>query len=301
MVGAAAPPKLEVVYRDPLLTNARLVAGTYATAAVPAGAVAVAVTTKTAARFGLHPGSRFQLGTPSGLVGLVVTAIITERGAASTFWAADITASKPSLNTPPRKPSYWAGGVLVDPGAFAAMQNAFGGPGLAMQWEYPLAVSGVTADQAQGLSDDLNRAIAVTPALTADLSPAAVTLTVSSPLAPELSAFLGTQAAIQTVLLLLFVSMIAVGSAVILVAATAIVARRAGELTMLRARGGSLRQVAALMLRGTAIAVIPAALAGAGLVIPLIPGPPGRPSVPPRCSAGRWPGSRCWPRWPARR
>jgi putative ABC transport system permease protein len=279
MAGAGAPPRLEVVYRNPLSTNARLVAGTYATTAVPAGAVAVAVTIKTAARFGLHPGSRLELRTPSGPVGLVVTAIITERGAASTFWADDITVGAPGFvaarPAPAGTPSFWAGGVLVDPGAFAAMQNAVGGSGLAMQWEYPLAVGGVNADQAQGLYDDLNRAAAVTPALTGDLSPAAGILTVSSPLAPELSAFLGTQAAIQTVLLLLFVSMIVVGAAVILVAATAIVVRRAGELTMLRARGGSLRQVAALMLRGTAIAVIPAALVGAGLAIALIPRTPG--------------------------
>jgi putative ABC transport system permease protein len=66
-----------------------------------------------------------------------------------------------------------------------------------------------------------------------------------------------------------------VGIAVILVAATAIAVRRAGELTMLRARGGSLRQVAALMLRGTAIASGPAALIGAGLALALVPGTPG--------------------------
>ena len=77
-------------------------------------------------------------------------------------------------------------------------------------------------------------------------------------------------------LLLLFVSMIVVGVAVILVAATTITARRADELTVLRARGGSLRQVAALMLRRTAIASVPAALVGAGLAIALIPGTSGQ-------------------------
>ena len=47
-------------------------------------------------------------------------------------------------------------------------------------------------------------------------------------------------------LLLLFVSLIVTGAAVILLAARMIVARRDGELTMLRARGGSLRQLAAV-------------------------------------------------------
>ena len=98
MAGAVLPPRLEVVYRDPLTANAQLVTGTYATAGVPAGAVGVAVTTQTAARFGLHPGSRLQLTAPSSLVTLDVTAIITERGAASTFWTADSTVGTPSLN-----------------------------------------------------------------------------------------------------------------------------------------------------------------------------------------------------------
>ncbi len=95
-------------------------------------------------------------------------------------------------------------------------------------------------------------------------------------MAQNLSAFLDTQAATQTVLLLLFVSMIVVGIAVILVASLTIAVRRADELTMLRARGGSLRQVAGLMLRGAAIAAVPAALIGAGLALVLVPGIPGQ-------------------------
>ena len=277
---AGGPPRLEVLYRDPLTSNARLVAGTYATTAGPAGVpgtVAVAVTTQTAARFGLHPGSRLQLTTPTGPVTLVVTAILRERGPASTFWTADPAAGTPSLVTPPAgRPPYWVGEVFADPGELAALQNTFSGPGLAMQWELPLAAGSVNADQAQGLYDDLNRATAATPALTGDLSAAATTLTVSSPLAQDLSAFLATQAAVQTVLLLLFVSMIVVGTAVILVAALTIAVRRADELTILRARGGSLRQVAALVLRHTAIVSVLAALVGAGLAIALIPGTSGQ-------------------------
>ena len=58
-------------------------------------------------------------------------------------------------------------------------------------------------------------------------------------------------------LLLLFVSLIVVGAAVILLAARMIVARRDVELTMLRARGGSLRQVAAVLVRAAVIAAGP--------------------------------------------
>jgi putative ABC transport system permease protein len=152
------------------------------------------------------------------------------------------------------------------------MQNAFSGPGLTMQWEYPLAVGGVNANQAQGLYADLNRATTVAPTLTGALAPAAGGLTVTSPLISNLSLFLGIQAGIETVLLLLFVSLIVISAAVILLAARMIVVRRDGELAMLRARGGSLRQVAAVMVRGALIAALPAALIGAGLAIAVIPG-----------------------------
>ena len=91
------PPKLEVLYRDPLTSNAQLTAGTYAGAAVPAGMVAVAATTQTAARFGLHPGSRLSVATPAGPVGLFVTAIVRERAPGSTFWTQDSTAGTPAL------------------------------------------------------------------------------------------------------------------------------------------------------------------------------------------------------------
>ena len=82
-----------------------------------------------------------------------------------------------------------------------------------------------------------------------------------------LSAFLDTQAAVQTVLLLLFVSLIVVGAAVILLAAGMIAVRRADELGLVRSRGASVRQVAALMLRSTAVVSVLAALAGVGLAV----------------------------------
>ena len=74
-------PKLEVLYRNPLTSNASLVAGSYAAGAEPAGTVAVAVTTQTAARFGLRPGSRVALVSPTGVITLAVTAILREQQA----------------------------------------------------------------------------------------------------------------------------------------------------------------------------------------------------------------------------
>ena len=60
----------------------------------------MAVTTQTAARFGLHPGSRLVLTAPLGPVELAVTAVVAERDAGSTFWTQDITVGMPSFVTP---------------------------------------------------------------------------------------------------------------------------------------------------------------------------------------------------------
>ena len=280
---AAAPPQLEVVYRDPFTRYAQLVAGSYSSGQAPAGAVAVAVTVPTAARFGLHPGSSLTLTTKTGPATLFVTAIVRMRDGGSTFWQQDTTIVRPSLEqlTLASAP-FWVGGVIADPDQLAAIQNVFGGIGLSMQWEFPLDVSGVNADQAQGLYQALNRATTTSPTLTA-LAPAATELAVTSPLIQDLAQFLGTQAAMETVLQLLFVSLIVVGAAVILLAARMIVARREVELTMLRARGGSLWQVAGLMLRGAVVAAGPGVLAGAALAIAVVPG--GGPST----SLDGWP------------
>jgi putative ABC transport system permease protein len=269
---AEAPPKMEVVYRDPFTRYAQLVAGSYSSGQAPAGTVAVAATVPTAARFGLHPGSRLTLTTKSGPVTLFVTAIVRVRDGGSAFWEQDTTIVQPSLEQLTLTSlAYWIGGVIADPDQLAALQNAFGGPGLEIQWEFPLDVANVNADQAQGLYQALNRATTTSPTLTA-LAPAAGELTVTSPLTQDLALFLGTQAAVKTVLLILFVSLIVVGAAVILLAARMIVARREGELTMLRARGGSLWQVAGLMLRGAMVAAGPGILVGAALAVAVIPG-----------------------------
>ena len=184
---SSTPPKLEVLYRNSLPSNAKLVAGSYSAGPERAGTVAVAVTPQTAARFGLHAGSRMTLVSPTGIITLAVTAIVRQQQAGSTFWTQDPLASQPSLATPARAPQYWAGGVFADPGQLAAMQTAFTGPGLEMNWEFPLAVSNLNADQAQGLANALNRATTVTLGLTGSLEPASDNLDVTSPLIADLT------------------------------------------------------------------------------------------------------------------
>ena len=266
-IGVDSPPIMEVVYRNALPANAQVVAGSYAHGAPPRGALAGTVTTQMAARFGLRPGSRVVLTIPTGPVKIVITAIVRIRGPNSSFWARDSTVGLPSLITGRGTCNCWGGSIFADPDQFVAMQRALGSSSIGIRWVYPLAVGGLGADGAQGLLNNLNRAATIPPGLTGDFAAAANTTTVTTPLVPVLSGFLDTQAAVQTVLLLLFVSLIVVGAAVILLAAGMIAVRRADDLGLLRSRGASVRQVATMMLRGTAIVAALAALAGAGLAV----------------------------------
>ena len=175
------------------------------------------------------------------------------------------------MSTPAQGKPFWTGAALADPGQLAAMQAAFAGPGVELSWEFPLALGGLNADQAQGLANDLNRATVTTLKLTGPLAQAANSLTVASPLTGDLSSFLTTAAGIGTVLLLLQISLIVIAAAVLLLAARVMVARRAGELAMLRARGGSLRQITGLMAGSAALAAIPGAVIGAAVAIAAVP------------------------------
>jgi putative ABC transport system permease protein len=266
-VAGAKPPKLEFGYRESLTANSRLVAGSLTPGpGFPAGALAVTATAATANRFGLRPGSRL---TVNGNV-VVVTGIIAPVDPGSVFWQFDVTAMVPAENDPQKAPQ-WIGEVLADPGQLGTMDAMFG-TYATVTWVYPVTLAQVNADQVQGLYNQLNRVNGLQPTLSGPLAVVANNVLVSSPLASPLLAFLQTQAAVLAVLLLLFVSLGAIGVAVVFMAARMIVDRRQDELIMLRARGASARQVGRGLARSAVLASVPAAVAGAVAAIAAVPG-----------------------------
>ena len=273
-ISGGVPPELEVIYRDTLTSNVTLVAGSFPPPSSLGQTLHIAVTVATAARFGLHPGSVLRLDVETIKVPVIVTAIVRPRGVTSAFWNVDAAAQAPSFNIPgPRTPPYWSGAVFADPGEFATMQSVFALLPMTIQWEFPLSLGGLQADQVPAVQHSLIRASGAAVTLSGDLAGAAVPLTVHAELLTQLTAFALTDTAVQQVLSLLFVSLTVVGAAVLLLAARINEARRAVELEMLRSRGASLRQLAALTLRGSGLACVPGALAGAGLAVLLTPGP----------------------------
>ena len=266
-------PRLSVIYRDPLTSNVTLVAGSFPPPGSLGRTLHIAVTTATAARFALHPGSVLKLAADSTDVPVIVTAIVRPTMPASAFWNVDSAAVAPSFNIPGQGPPYWSGAVFADPGEFAAMQTVFVLLPMQLVWEFPLRLGGLQAGQVPALERSLTHAAGAAVPMSGDLSGAVLPLTVHAELLTQLTAFGLTDTAVQQVLSLLFVSLTVVGVTVLLLAARIIAARRDVELEMVRSRGASLRQLTALTLRSSVLICVPAALAGAVLALLLTPGP----------------------------
>ncbi len=286
------PVQLEVTYRQPLLSHLRLVAGRLPVAAPaarpPAGtaggtaavtSLQVAVSAATAAQFGLHPGSRLSVSGPQlaatgrpSVITLEVTGIVAPRDPSSAFWQADPVVLTPVLITPGLAAPFWVGGVLAGTGEAAAVQRALGPGGLTMQWQLPLAFGSLNGQQAQAYHAALNRLATQAPGLSGDVGPVGGQLTVVPGPLPALTAFLGTAAAVDVLLWLLYVSLAVTAVVVLLLAARMVALRRSGELTLRRARGASVAQVAATTAFGAALPCAPAAVAGAVLAVLIVPG-----------------------------
>src|SRR6202042_997374 len=81
-------PQVEVLDRPELTSHAKLTTGS-GTGSVPPRDLPCAVSTATAARFGLRPGSRLVLDAPTGPVTLFITSTVAARDPASPFCGTD--------------------------------------------------------------------------------------------------------------------------------------------------------------------------------------------------------------------
>jgi putative ABC transport system permease protein len=275
LVGAT-PVKLEVDYRQPFYQHVRLVAGRFPASAGPQ-LFEVAVTSQTARQFGLQVGSKVRI-TGAGAAGnltLAVTGIVAPRDPATPFWTADPTIAAPelqnagSLSPPPT----WVGEVIAGPGEIDAVQRDFGIQGLNMQWTLPLQIGALGGQQARPLYDALNQLATQSMVLNGDVAPVADVLQASSTgLQQTVGGFITTADSVDTVLWLLYVSLVLAGVVALLLAARMVVLRRSAELAIRRARGASLWQLAGVTAGGAALACVPAAAIAVGLAVLVVPG-----------------------------
>jgi len=267
------PPQFEMTYRTELTRYSRIVAGR-----LPAGGgsaagqqalvqVQAAVTTTTAARFGLKVGTRLNAGPAQ----LVITGIIRPTNPASAFWSEDHVAATPVLTPGSSQPPYWIGAVFIGPGALPLIEAGIGTGEMLVTWVYTAALGQVTAGQASGLDANINSLVSSGATV---ITPAGnpVTVTVSSQIPSILSPFIAGENAVAAALELLYVSLTVIGAVVVLLGARLVAQRRAAEFTLMRARGAALHQLAWLVLRASVVIAAIAVAAAAVLAIGLTPG-----------------------------
>jgi putative ABC transport system permease protein len=281
------PVKIEVTERQPFGPQVRLLSGRLPVA-TPARSPArtpatetlqVVMTRQTAATLGLQAGSTFVIPGPElastgavTAVTVVVTGIVVPVDPASSFWGIDPGVLAARLQQEPSGARYWAGGVMVGPDEAGELQSYLGSSSLRMEWVFPLDLSSLDGQQVQPLSDALDQIRAQVPALSGPLATVASTLTISSSMLFSLSAFIATAQSVDTLLWLLYVSLTVAGLAVLLLAARMVAIRRGPEITVIRARGASLWQIAIGAGRDAALLCIPAAVIAAVLAILVVPG-----------------------------
>jgi putative ABC transport system permease protein len=287
------PVKIEITERQPLGSQVRLLSGHLPVATPvpppaagtgkpgdrqPAATVQVVMTRQAAATFGLHAGSEFVMpGSELASTGTVtpvtvlVTGIVVPVNPSSSYWGIDPGVLAADLQGPAGG-RYWAGGVMAGPDEASELQSYFGSRNPRMEWVFPLDVSSLDGQQVQPLSDALDKIGVQTPTISGPLEPVASTLTVSSSMLFSLNLFMVTAQSVDTLLWLLYVSLTVAGLAVLLLAAWMVAMRRSPEITVIRARGGSLRQIAIGTGRDAALLCVPAAVIAAVLAILVVPG-----------------------------
>ncbi len=304
------PVKIEITERRPLGPQVRLLSGHLPVATPvpapaagpgkagdrhPAATLQVVLTRQTAATLGLHAGSEFVMpGSELASTGTVtevtvlVAGIVVPVDPSSSFWGLDpgVLAANLQFQGSPPSP-YWAAGVIAGPDEAGELQSYFGSRNPRMEWVFPLDVSSLDSQHVQPLSDALDKIATQTPTLSGPLEPVASTLTASSGTLFSLNLFITTAQSVDTLLWLLYVSLTVAGLAVLLLAARMIVMRRSAEITVIRARGGSLWQIAVGPGRDAALLCLPEP--GIAAVLAILAAP-GAGSAQGAGSAGGW-----WP------
>ncbi|MER5432743.1 ABC transporter permease [Streptomyces sp. NPDC002588] len=230
--------------------------------------VEAAVTTRTARTLRLEAGSALTLsGFPDGALTVRITGIVEPRRPQGSYWSAEPVLRTPALAYIPDTPPvfYWEAGLLLAPDAAPVLLGSQGEP--ERYWRFAPATSGLTARDAPGLVEGV-ASLEGGPGLLRMREAAGPTAHLSTGLEQVVGSYSATRAAIAPVVAVAAVGIAAVAVVVLVMAGGLAAARRDTELALLRARGGSLRGIAARLLAETAVVALPAA--GCGLLLAVL-------------------------------
>jgi putative ABC transport system permease protein len=266
-------PGLQLVYRDALRHYARLQAGAWPGNVTRNRATTTfqgVVTQATATQFGLHVGSRLDLGKGASIT---VCGIVDPVSPASAFWTEFAGADTPTFTTipPPSGGGFWTGAAFLGAAEIPALMSSLISANTSVSWVYPLNLTGVSADHAPGLLQDITAGNNQSSALLAGPDDVTGALSVSSGVSQTLATFVTTEQADTGILSLLFVSLTVLGAVVLLLCTQLAADRRNDEFIIMRARGAGRWQLGWLALRGSLLITGPAAVLAVLLAVAVTP------------------------------
>lgn len=213
----------------------------------------VALTAAVAKVFNAHVGSPLEWTFVGESVELDVTAIVAPLKPDAASWQLDADALDPTFYQPLKAPPYWEVSALLGPTEQPALGLLFnrGNPvGAATYWDIPVDTAGYTAAQSGALVNALTGYQDASAASGIDVAVNSEPLGILNP-------FQTSRQLVDSILSIVLAGVVVLGAITLLMAARLTVDRRRSEYGLLRARGQSLRQLAA---RATATQSVPAAI-----------------------------------------
>ncbi|MBA4860053.1 ABC transporter permease [Streptomyces sp. PSKA54] len=266
-----APPRFTLAAQSELARHATVRNGRLPTAArevtEDTREVEAAATAETARVMRLRVGSVVSLGGfPGRPLAVRITGIVEPRRPEGSYWSAEPVLRTPAIAALPSNPPpfYWEAGLLLAPGAAPALLGSQGKP--ERYWRLAPTTGRLTAQDVPELVDRI-ASFEGGPGLLRMREIAGDTAEFGTDLETVVGSYAATREAITPVVAVAAFGIGAVAAVVLAMTGGLIAARRAAELALLRARGGSLRGIAGRLLAETAVVALPATAVGLLLAV----------------------------------
>ncbi|MGP3735842.1 FtsX-like permease family protein [Streptomyces sp. GDS52] len=261
------PAQLHLLAQDGLADHSRLRAGRLPkvpdTVTAATTRIEGAVTTDTAGDLNIEVGSVLAFpGVARVPLEVRITGIVAPLDPEGAYWSTDPLMRTPGLTILPGDPDvrqYWMGALLLPPDAAPALLSTAGKP--VRYWGLAPSVPDLHGYDMPRLTSAV-AAVESGPVLQRMREATALDLRAHSELDDVLTGHAGLRAAIGPLVSVAAFGTGTVAAVVLLMAGGLAADRRGGELTLLRARGGSLPGVTGRLLAETAVVAVPAAALG---------------------------------------
>jgi len=260
--------RMRLVYRDTYATEGRLLTGRWPTSAMQNAnsPLEADLSAATATRLGVQVGSLLSVQTSDlrGTTVLRIVGLVAAHDPGTAFWASDPVLLTPQVESNASGDQYWAADALIGSAQAGALTSATASDGtlpagdFRLSWGFPLDLSGLDADGAAPLADQLDGLTGIEDELAYNPT-GAIPVSLSSQLTPILRSFAAALRVTdleQSMPLYGLALIAAIAGALLTYAA---VDRSRAETDVLRARGAATWYLVLQALAEGCVTALPAA------------------------------------------